>query len=417
MSGINKYLGGVSKYFDPSPASAAYAAQTYWEIDPVGGLDSASGAAGQALKTWAEYRNRVGNQPAPAGLVIKLLNSLPASDPLRPPYLGPTSTVTIKADMSSLHTGTITSKTDGAPTSGSGVRTKIVDSALSSGGFASYVGKLVRINGGARDGSTALLAKDTGSKSAEVPYFQQNDLTAIFPYAFGFNLVDPATSDAYEVLDWAVSVAAMEFDQPLSDSPDNITTKLLLQGIDLTRPRLTETTTATGIVSAVNCKLRSPSGRFGAHVCLIDNYQALSGDRPYLSGCLCTTYLFVDSGATVLIDGATSLEACQLEIYGRVFSAQMSSYDAPGNAIEIRPGGVLRSFDLGNGYTEKLYGNGATGGGVHVNSGGLLDYATKPSITGSTPGTNDASVGGTAKAWSGIPFVNTTNGAAIVAHA
>jgi hypothetical protein len=389
---------------------SVYTSQQAWEIDPTNGSDKASGAPGHPLKTWAELRRRFGDAAAPTGMEVKLLASLPSSDPLRPPYLGPTSTLLVYADMTSQHTGTFTAVTAAAPTTSSGTRTRLTDSALTASGFAPYINMLITIVGGTRDAATAVLAKDTGSKTADIQQFQGPIPNPVF----GFNLVDPLVGDAYRIDSWSVAVGAIEFDQPISADASNNLTQLTLQGLRVSAVALQANGTENTAICFVNCKVTAPRGKATFVASLIDACVAEPGDDFYLLGCLVTSFLFVDEGGRVLADGRTSFENAPITVFGQLLTCEVSLFNAAGDGIAVQPGGMHQSLDLGNGYTENLFGSGSTGFGVRVRNMAGSSYVTKPRAVGST---GNAAVGGTSRTWAAIPFINTANNAEFTQYA
>jgi hypothetical protein len=75
-------------------------------------------------------------------------------------------------------------------------------------------------------------------------------------------------------------------------------------------------------------------------------------------------------------------------------------FDTTTNALTVQN---LSRIDIQG--TSRIYGNGGAGAGIVVNSGCTVTYATnKPVIVGSSPGSNDASIGGVTMPWSDVPF-------------
>jgi hypothetical protein len=81
-------------------------------------------------------------------------------------------------------------------------------------------------------------------------------------------------------------------------------------------------------------------------------------------------------------------------------------------AVDLNPGATARQFSV-FGLGNALYGSG-NGTGVRVRAGAQYIYTGKPTIATTV---QDALVGGTAKAWGAIPFIEPANNAMVVPFA
>jgi hypothetical protein len=134
-------------------------------------------------------------------------------------------------------------------------------------------------------------------------------------------------------------------------------------------------------------------------------------------GCLHAGAFQVQNGAVVVLDydtlvqggagfGVRARRNCELRIGAAAF------FDATGPGLLIKEGGAVFCdvFLSGNNL---LWGTGSSTVGVQAQSESGLVYTVKPTVTGAT----DTTVGGTAKTWAQIPYIEPANNAYIVLNA
>lgn len=141
------------------PAPEAWGLQATWFIDPVSGSDENTGiSSGTAIKTWAEWRRRVGPDIL-TPTTVTILSSLPLSDPFQAELLthiyGP---LTILGVPVLLHAGSITNRTLRA--AASNAPNDITDGTLAN--WVPYVGKLIEFTMADASKTYAWILKDTG---------------------------------------------------------------------------------------------------------------------------------------------------------------------------------------------------------------------------------------------------------------
>jgi len=211
-------VAAISSLRAMSQGTAPAQKQATWYIHPTSGNDNASGkTAGSAIKTWKEWRTRVGEQTtlSPTGglLRIYILGDMPITDPI---YF----TNTMAQNCSCIITGTKKLLASGVISS---VQDKdrtlnqhyaITDSAKTDDFFEAYIGKSVEIyEGGAAVGSRAFIARNMNQlgvpvvKSAHMSEWMAGagEFLDIYPGDY------PVALDKYRIYDYSkVSIGALE---------------------------------------------------------------------------------------------------------------------------------------------------------------------------------------------------------------
>lgn len=419
---------GPGRFFRNLVPSAELQKQTVWVVDPVAGFDENDGlTAGTALKTAAELRRRVnGGTGVPwrisADTSITFLNDVPAADPLDLviwPVQG--GFLRIKGTPVVAYTGAIGAVT--AINRATNTPYDFTDAVLGVG----QVGKRQRMTSGARNGYLTWLAKDLGGGKYRVPPWTFLNTAAASPNSIPDAQGSVAPGDTY-VIETLTNIGAMHLrivGTTNVAAPSANTVPLLMTDIRYTGGfnggvAISGFPDSTNTPVVYGCDMGSAifygsliAGRQAATTYA----SAAAGPIGYF-GSLIAGDLSIQTGVMAFFDFDTLIQAGRLRLReggtGRVGSLGVFDSAADGVLIEdasLRTLAFLAGVDA-------LYGAGNAGAGVSKTSAGPnYTYVTKPTITGSTPGTNDAKVGGTNKAWGAIPFIEPANNAAIVAFA
>jgi len=419
-----------ARWFRSTTAPVApfvWSTQTAWFIDPTNGSDTNSGlTAGTAIKTWAELRRRWlasgGVVQTTGNCTVTLLGDLPVSDPcdMRGIWVKKGAAVVVTAAAkTTLYSGTITA-----------VQARVLatntDWAITSAGLpvswtaSGCVGKLCRIVGGARDGTTFWIKKDLGAKKATV----SSPMTKTSAYPMG-NAVPtyptPQVGDAIVVEDLVVihtfriaetggdesfsdianrlvfdHIAASDFNEGMSavfDCDMNIGLAFLNCDADVAFPA------PGGALQYFGCKC-FPEGESGTRIWLYGGYSDFGGTIGVGSTC------FADEFS---VEGA-SFEIAGGNLQSNTSPASLGVLNSPSVGLLVRFGAVATILT-----GTQLWGGGNGTFGIVVESLSGLQYGgAKPTITGTT---NDTKIGGVATAYAGVPAITAANNAAIVVRA
>jgi len=192
--------------------------QATWYIKPVGGNDNASGkTAGSAIKTWKEWRTRVGElttlTPTGGLLRIYILGDMPITDPIFfTNQMGQNCTCIITGTKKLLASGVISSKQDKDRTINQ--HYSITDSSKANDFFEAYVGKSVEIyQGSSAVGSRAFIARNMNQLAVPVP--KSAHMSEWMAGAGEFLDIAPGDApvalDKYRIYDYSkVSIGALE---------------------------------------------------------------------------------------------------------------------------------------------------------------------------------------------------------------
>lgn len=197
--------GGMGSTVTPE---TDYTTQADWYIDAITGVDTNSGASGSPLKTHAELERRIGrktiNPPVDPSstfnvMTVHVLTDLPEDDPINITYdLGQAVVVSYVGTV----TATVQSGTLTTATAASGnAAWAIADGSVFG---ASYIGKRLRITGGARANTVAWFGKHNGSNVMRIsdPLLPENMNSANDPYTLAYFYNTPTTpqiGDPYSV--------------------------------------------------------------------------------------------------------------------------------------------------------------------------------------------------------------------------
>lgn len=370
-------------------AQATYAAQTVWFIDPTHGSDSNTGlTSGTALKTWAQYRSRVGS----LGVVtstITILNSLPVTDPLRPPYVPNGSQVTITGSPGAQTLAVSAVSASTAVNRSTNTANNITASTLSANwatagaGGVTLLNNRLRVTAGARAGVICWPCKDTGTKSARL-----SQPLVPFPTTTTTALV---IGDAF-VVETLPQVGDLIFDQPVDPIIPG-TVNLLFEGLDFS-PCGNAHVPPVGVFGAIifaNCYVGYLEGWYEAIACQFSDYASSYVGAKTCNACLFQGDVQLQAGGMLYLSDGTLSQGGGAWAHGAgsTILGDLGVFDSSGAGIDVA--GVLS--------TSTLWGSGNATYGVNVHPGGSLVWTTLPTIVGTT---NGAIIGGTAKAWSAI---------------
>ena len=393
----------------------AYAVMENWFIDPVSGDDKHDGdSVNGALKTLDELSRRLRDQEINQTTIIQLLGDVPATDrPVLRLNIGDNGFVVIRGTKTPLAIGTLTAVTNKNPAANQPY--EITDSALADDfGPLGLVGKQIRLTGGAQEGATAWIAKDLTGKKARVSFW------SIEPLAVqGMNLWSTPTNapvDSPYVVEQMSSVDDLLLDVCISTEWVASSCKLVIEDLTINPgddrvTRFRSTGSYYG-VAFKNCSLGnlvpvgSPLRTLGCKHSFAGFYQAGTYELNYA---LVTWTCDVYAGSAMLLRGCF-LQDAGIYTFGQghiYVSGDLGIMDCPYDAVYLSSGGgVVR---LGS-----LWGSGNADFGCNVLAGSALYYTSVPTITGVS---GDAKIGGTARTWAQIPYIEPANNAAIVAYA
>lgn len=421
---------GVTTYAEND---SKWSLQAAWYIDPVTGDDQNTGdTSGQAIRTIAEFMLRT------AGLIgtvmtvnLVCVDSWPVGDSAR--FVG----LNISSGCKLKIVGTATTLASGTFTGGTAINhatnsaTTVSNSSLGGSGFGSGVttdGSFqhrMRITGGARVGNLAWGCKDPGgAKTARTSAWKIFDVNTI---------VTPANTDPY-VIEKLTILPDLIIDVVTFGENSTVANAVEIYNIALpvsifSAPTFNYATfraNGWGAVTCYGCQLWHVLVNDGGVIfdnCQTDQSTFAGGQVHVLAGYSSSTmYCYPGSYTIVDLDHTRNYDDNIDNTGGEMVIVRGSALLSIGTAgafdginggtdrgLTIEPGGVVRLQTILAGACA-LYGQGYSGFGVVVQSGGMLSYEVKPTLTGAS----NSSIGGTTTAWSSVPFINTTNHAKIV---
>ena len=401
--------------FGGNVTSGAYpGAQAAWYINSSTGSDSATGASTAPLRTVGELLRRLRGVTVTSATVDVYLTGSFASETLHWDLtLDSNVYFTVYGVRTSVLTGTLTSGTQNwdytVPQDG-----RVIDSALATSWTSSLganLNGLIKITtaGGA---ATAWITKDLGSKTARISS----------PMLSDFSAATIASGNAYAVYTLTAVGADVAFNLKMGHNSYllindcEIGTAGALHAVEITGGNSNFATCvingldvyANTTASTLGCKLaHGPRPQRGA---VLNSYHdlALSTSSPaqcrdgaqfYAFNLTCQGMQYACSGGTSIVGSGGWLA---------VYDPNVS---ASGNGVDVLAGATLKSAGRIFGTTSSTGSN----SGIFVDACGRVAYNTSaanllPAISGAT---NDTKIGGTVKTYAQLPYVDTTNGAAI----
>jgi len=410
---------GPGRWYRQQVSNPEWAQNFTWYIDPVGGNDENKGdALVVPIKTWAEWLMRIGRNQISSNMTINILSAVPTSDQIRITQVRLTKDVEmyIVGQRTVLTNTTISAVTDINRTTG---QVTNIDATTLVGGWAPYVGKIIRITSGARAGAWAVVSSNLGgvNNTAETSVF----FTLATPFATPVK-VTPVIGDPIEIVD-VLSVG----DWPNIDIGPGSAYAGRISFSDFSFPKFT---------SVVGQTVRSGSVRFTR--CVIAYAQASGTSSLNYVGCWIGGGNWDDASIMRLRGGVVDGKATNL---GTLASSGMRTQElvlgddvlfVDGASVDFGDGqgqvgsiAAKRASSAGGFFLRCAFGGaidltagiiyGATlGVGIRVDAGGFVLYAAANLPTMTTVGVNVDFKGGVTKTWAQLPFINVANNATFV---
>lgn len=430
--------------YDPLAATRAE-----WHINANTGLDSNVGdLATRPLRTWGEFRRRVGPQkllpPFDATylahpLRIYIESDLPTTDPIEGEFwLGEDVAIHVHGTAKTTNaTGTITAVTAKNPATNQPFQ--ITDSGLA-GGWAAHVGRRMRITSGPRANTIMWVAKNLGGGAAWVSDPSRPDQITnpdfdFWMLAWGLTPLTPQVNDPYAIETLpTVSAGALMF-RGMGAGQYQQQLQLVFGELSI-RGEFSPEASVGALVSTWACKMSlvtSPGGTsfFGINSLAELGYVLSEGLQNILLGGLCghasstvetfgllanaPTYLGFDTmfymagikGRSVHIQSAAVFDCTDRTQWRGGHAVQVGSLtlDQPAGSDIGPPGGMVMGpiwnpAAAGDSTNGRLWGSGNAGAGVSVSAGSSFSYkaGNAPTITGAG---GDFRLAGaaTARAW------------------
>jgi len=395
--------------------------QTDWYIDAVNGDDENTGAAyDNALKTHAELERRFGQWPdISTEYSIVVISDLDETIHMAFRQLPDGIIHWYGLAQATLATGTVTGYTEAAV----GVEGRLTDAAQD---FTAYEGRRLRLTSGAGAGKAMTfigprVSGNTVVRCGRPTYFTSfsaftAQAAAGADYAIEQQCKIRGISVKVETVDVgdtsASSLPAAVFeDFDLTGNPDTdnsyISTNRSSYAVVLMACAMGSSTylNLNGAVRLLACSSCDSDGTRG----LLEVTGGLVGLSNYSGG-----NVSIRSGTKANV-GNVSNDVCQFDTKPMTVDNGTFVNIWAAGLYDCAFGGVLAligSFV----YSYKLWGSGNGGPGIEVESHWWYVSGNKPTITGSTPGTDDANIGGTNVAWAAVPYIEPTNNAMCVAR-
>ncbi len=417
---------GPGRFIRDCIASPTWTVQATWYVDPTnaGANDEHEGSAGASpLKTWNELRRRIGKHLIQQDTTIHIVSDMPATD-------------RFTMDLGSVNTATVTIVgtrvvllADQVMDNYANRNTAAVPATanqLTCNAIASWVpytpatdgGILVVPTTGPAVGTAAYVAEDLGANVAQMSSFYD---------AAGMLEVQPVANNHFNIercpriLSYQVNPSGgtwyfqnLYFNQFGADRAGGTTWST--SGIEWSNPTLLG-------IQWQNC-----------------SFEFLS---PTMSGAQFWNCLWIDLGHVVY---NCTIQWAAGMWYGADYLGSTPTYSTFYGSVVIGSSGMLfkevqcvcyqnswfDAYDVGvfqsigdsvvvayssSMYIVNLWGGTAAGYGMKVKAGCQVQYANKPSINSGLGAGRETIVGGTDTLWANIPYVETTNLAAIVLYA
>lgn len=399
---------------------------TAWWIDPVNGDDQNSGqSAANALQTHEELRARLARQIIDVEVTVTLLDDFDRDNPIICDFVfganGGMRYVGSKT-LTTLATGTFTSVTAIArATNGA---TIVEDTGLAGDwGALGLVNadtsemRRIRLTSGANVGAVAYACADLGSKTARTSVFGfiEKNLTGSSdpnfralngpPGALAADYGAPAVGDGYVVESGFVQVEVFNISPTFAGNfdgfPGDIT--VLVNDIDMV-PQFglslivdaIRNRTAAPPVNFSGCALGNCAmfaGLMGVDFCRVGGIVIdLRGGIAEFGACVLLGDVNQRPGSECLLFVDTLSQNSDFEVEGKLVFSPGALFDDDANAITILPGGIVITDDFFGLGVSAIYGDGNTGFGMEIKSGGQFIYDP----VGATPAASNITITGTA---------------------
>ncbi len=416
---VNPTSNGANpgRFIRDNIASPTWAKQATWYIDPSGGNDENTGlTSGAATKTIAEMERRVGYRTRlDVQVTVWIMSTVPITDPCVCPFsFGPNGFIRYCGVPTVQYTsaGGFTAKTDqnrDAQTPGD-----VTDAAMGALTWTTVISGnwRIRTTGGSHPGACAFPVKDLGGNQARVSQWFVPTIT--YPTAMSYAETTVAANDPFaleslpslllscdighcgeKTANSGAWVQFVDLQMGGGSGPNNVrsqkNTTVLFQQCAF----INSVTFDTGVANLLGCKVRGTTTEFAQSIglmyecAIMGTVLAQPGSAIWMDYDTIAqgTYLVrTAAGGTVRIGAAAAFDSATDGIYG----------DDGTIIINTTASGVIA-----------LWGNSNGAYGIRANGGRVLYKTNKPTITGVT---NDAIVGGIAKAYAAIPYIDDSAG-------
>ncbi len=417
--------------------------QAVWYIDPLNGNDEADGnTISTPIKNHQTLVDRIGKNTINQATTVNLMNDFGTSNPIYLPFrMGNSGSLlyTGTKTLTTLYTGTFTTATaiNAASNEGQIVGDTSIPTSWTAAGLlntATGAAIRIRITGGARSGAISYPARDLGSFTVRTSPFIVPNTTLPIPAGPPPAVVSPQVGDPFVVETSLASISDFVCDMSGCASiptPSGAGVRLMFAHIDLpnnasNRPQASfnQASGSTPEIIFSACGLGQIRTRQCTNLsienCKMGQQDIRHGQVAVVGGLVTGVQQISGAGAR-----CQYLRDCLMELGGRITAETVGvilervgifnntgSAGSGGDAILVRPGGGVRIETIAS--APAVYGKDNAQYGLNVQSLGGIAYTVKPTVTGAT---NDTLIGGTATAYGAVPFINTTNNAAVVLRA
>lgn len=384
--------------------SGVFIRQTAWYVDAVAGDDGNGGTSwADALQTLPELALRWNDgvfDPSAIDVNVYLRGAFMQTLELRATFTGLTAITTIQGEMAApLHTGVITTYTAFNPAGG--IRASVAEAAVD---LSAFVGKRMRVTDGAVVGAVTHIAEASGL-TALVGQFNRI-------VAGSGSTSNPANGSAYVVEDYATSVPNFEIelrgtrtvvrDLRVEATADSIRSSLkssfgslasgVLFGCDLNTSSVIN---IGGNFSMTACQNRGAViflGFMGRQIAHVAKAPINFSDGSFAA---CFNNIHQGATATFSVDTGSTVEDLGHRGMFAVGGAEAFSVSTLGRFFQLNTSSLLWGSGNTATATVKVWGPSQFG------------YFSVPTVIGT--GT-DAVIGGIAKTWAQVPYVDIGGG-------
>lgn len=445
-SGLFNWIEAVSQLLDGEGGPAGGAAigaqfqltQANWFVDPINGNDNNDGStAALALKT--DARRQVLWGGSATALLTKPVTVTYLSSPLSSDIVNFNVAYTTGGSLTVTGTKTVTNPAialTAVTALNRGTQTPWDVTGVGLG--AADVGRLMRITAGARLNNYCGVAKDLTGGKVRISPFGNLDVPGAISTSVCFAQVTPQIGDVVEVFTVPIlTMGTFIFRSHTAVNPGfgpNVNGIFFdTIGLDGTSSGVLSIPATVQVMGAElffrqatwqRVKFGGLGGIWGAGGIATNTFQIQGGfsnnGGPFCQflGFLMTAGAFtVQAGAAAMIGGDCLFQNAACQTAGNLYAEFVSLFDrsVANNAVQVFTGGAYRSRQISAG--DLLWGDGNSGVGVRVISGGTFTYATKPTINTPSGAGRQSLIGGTNKDWATVPYVEANNNAMIVLEA
>ncbi len=392
--------------------------QAAWFINAVTGSDANNGAtSGTAIASWAELARRWGDDPVLSQDTDVFIETDLAEELFIRGKIALTGVSVLNifgGVTATLHSGSITAKTDLDPASQQ--PSEITDAAVgdwdtAGPGGTSLIGQRIRLTSGANIGAVAWLAKRVSATEARTSPFGTIVVGAIA------SIIDPAVTDDYDV-EQLVTVEAVNLSVDRADDSatgSNLAARLHDLAI-VSADRESYTNQGSMAIAALRSRVganRIVGGQSTFSLCALSAQLVNGATRCFVISSLWDDanddHVSVTDGSRLVLNGNCLLQTTKLQVFANTAfdSNGVGIFDTDGTAMVVFAGGFAS-------FTGLVWGDNNTLVGIQCEGTGRVAYrqASKPIVTG-TAGDTIVGDDGT-QAYAAIPLFNVSDGSAIV---